>query len=283
MSEEFVLSADNYYSAEANSKYMSVHQYLEFAGGFLLKGCEERAMAELDGTWCGTCNKEIIPGEEHKCETPKPLLVGSYVDSYFEGTLEQFKKEHKEIFTKDGKTLKAEFKQAETMIKRCERDETFMRYMSGEKQKIFTGYLFGCEWKVKLDSYIPDVAIIDLKTSADIRKMWKIADYGYASFVEAFNYTTQLAVYQKIVEINTGKKLPCYIAAVSKSDEPDIEIIYIDQQTLDNALNTVEMNMASVLAVKNREIEPIRCGKCKYCLHTKKLSGPISMYDLIEE
>lgn len=146
-----------------------------------------------------------------------------------------------------------------------------------------TGYLFGCEWKIKMDSYIPGKAIVDLKTSADIHKAWKVQDYGYASFVEYWGYTLQLAVYQKIVEINTGKKLPCYISVVTKEDSPEISVIYVDQMTLDHALNEIEMNMQSVLMVKNGEVEPMRCEKCDYCKSTKVLTGPINHQDLISE
>ena len=134
------LTPENYYSREADKAYMSVHQYLDFMGHMGIYGCEARAMAKLNGEW-----------EE---ETTEAMLVGSYVDSYFEGTLAQFQAEHPEIFTQKGE-LKAKYKQAERMIERCEKDELFMNFMAGEKQKIFTAELFGCEWKCKLDSYIP--------------------------------------------------------------------------------------------------------------------------------
>ena len=111
--------------------------------------------------------------------------------------------------------------------------------------------------------------------------MWKVQDYGYASFVEYWGYTLQLAVYQKIVEINTGNKLPCYISVVTKETYPEIEVIYVDQLTLDHALNEIEMNMQSVLAVKNGDAEPIRCEHCDYCKSTKVLTGPINHQDLI--
>lgn len=271
--EDFVLNESNYYSDEANQRYMSFHQYQSFMGGMLVQGCEAKAMAELRGEW--------------KEETTDAMLVGSYVDSYFEGTLKQFLKEHPECFTKEDKNgnrrLLAKFNKANKMIERCEKDPYFMSTLSGEKQVIMTGYLFGCEWKIKMDSYIPDVAIVDLKTSADIHKAWNIRDYGYASFVEAYNYTKQLAVYQKIVEINTGKKLPCYISVVTKEESPEIAVIYIDQQTLDHALNEIQMNMESVLMVKRGEVEPIRCEKCDYCKATKVLKGPVNYMDLIGE
>lgn len=264
---DFELTNENYYSKEADQAYMSVHQFLDFVGYLGVVGCEARALARIN--------------RDYEEEPTKAMLVGSYVDAYFEGTLPDFKMKHPEIFTQKG-TLKADFKLAEKMIARCEKDDFFMKMLSGEKQRIFTAYLFGCEWKCKIDSYIPNVAIVDLKTSANIHKSWNVADYGYCSFVEYWGYTVQLAVYQKIVEICTGKKLPCYIAVVTKEDEPEIEVIAIDQMTLDHALNYVEMNMASVLMVKNGEVEPTSCCKCDFCKSQKVLTKAISMQDLIE-
>lgn len=262
------LTNDNYYSQEANKEYMSVHEYLSFAGHLGIRGCEAKAMATLNGEW--------------EDPTTDAMLIGSYCDSWFEGTLDKFKKEHAEIFTQKGE-LKAQYKRADKMIDRCAKDIFFMQCMSGEKQKIFTAELFGCKWKCKLDSYIPGVAIVDLKTTANLHQSWRVADQGYVDFTNYWAYTVQLAVYQKIVEINTGKKLPCYIAAVTKEDIPEIEVIGIDQATLDHALNEVEMNMPSVLAVKNGEYEPTRCERCDYCKSTKVLTGAISYQDLIWE
>ena len=267
MNDDYVLTEENYYSKETDKRYMSVHQYLDFVGHMGIRGCESRAMAVLEG--------------KYEKEKSTAMLVGSYVDSYFEGTLDRFKKENPEIFTQKGE-LKANFKQAEKMIARAERDKKFMAYMSGEKQVIMTGYLFGCDWKIKMDSYIPDKAIVDLKTSADIHKAWKVQDFGYANVAEYWGYTLQLAVYQKIVEINTGKKLPCILAFITKEDSPEIKLCYIDQMTLDHSLNEIEMNIGDVLAVKNGEVEPIPCGKCDHCKATQPIEEVINIADLIE-
>lgn len=264
---DFVLTNENYYTQESNEKYMSVHQYLDFAGHMGVQGCEKRAMAALRG--------------EYVKERTTPMLVGSYVDAYFEGTLDQFKEQNPEIFTQKGE-LKANFKQAEKMIERAERDEKFMYYMSGEKQVIMTGYLFGCDWKIKIDSYLTDKAIVDLKTASDLHRAWKVKDFGYASCAEYWGYTVQMAVYQKIVEINTGKKLPCYLAFITKDDSPELKLCYIDQLTLDHSLNEVEMNMPSILMVKSGEVEPIPCGKCEYCNATEPIDKVINIADLIE-
>ena len=105
----------------------------------------------------------------------KALMVGSYVDSYFEGTLDSFKANNPDLFKRDG-GLKAEYVKADEIIERIERDAYFMKYMSGEKQVIMTGELFGAKWKIKIDSYIPDVAIVDLKVMASITRLEWVRD-----------------------------------------------------------------------------------------------------------
>ncbi len=266
--EDFVLTDDNYYTKAANERYMSFHNYMDFVSSNKVYGCEAKAMAILRG--------------EYEEPITDAILVGAYVDHYFEGTLDKFKEEHPEIFTQKGE-LYAKYKLADKMIARCESDPQFMKFMSGEKQTIMTANMFGCDWKIKMDSYIPGVAIVDLKTTASMHKTFYAPDVGPMNFVDAFNYPTQLAIYQRVVYINTGKELPCYICAVSKDAEPDIEILYIDQTTLDDALAKVEANMPHILAVKNGEVDPIRCGlpECIYCRKTKVLKGPILYTDLI--
>lgn len=260
-----VLTADNYYSDEANRQYMSVSQFKDFNGTYGRIGCEFAAMEKLAGRW-----------------NPEPstaLIVGSYVDSYVEGTLDDFKSRNQDIFTAKGE-LKAPYKKAEEIIARIERDKYFMKYLSGEKQTIMTGDLFGCQWKIKMDSYIPGVAIVDLKVMSSITDLKWVKDIGYLDFVRYWNYDIQGAVYQKIVEINTGKKLPFFIAAVTKETEPDIRIIHVTQNYLDEALLIVESNINRVLMVKNGEVEPDRCDLCDCCKHNRILRRPISIMDL---
>ena len=260
-----VLTADNYYSDEANRQYMSVSQFKDFNGTYGRIGCEFAAMEKLAGRW-----------------NPEPstaLMVGSYVDSYIEGTLDDFKSRNPDIFTAKGE-LKAPYKKAEEIIARIERDKYFMKYLSGEKQTIMTAELLCCKWKIKMYSYIPGVAIVDLKVMSSITDLKWVKDIGYLDFVRYWNYDIQGAVYQKIVEINTGKKLPFFIAAVTKETEPDIRIIHVTQNYLDEALLIVESNINRVLMVKNGEVEPDRCDLCDCCKHNRILRRPISIMDL---
>ena len=238
-----ILTNENYYSDEANREYMSVSQYKSF------RKCEAAAMAELKGEW--------------KRPMTTALLVGSYVDSWFEGTLDQFVSEHPEMFKKDG-SLKADFVQAEEIIAFVQRDPVFMEYMAGEKQIILTATLFGTPWKIKIDSNHPD-KIVDLKV---MRSMERIMG---KSFVEHWGYDLQMAIYAAV----RGGNLETYLAVVTKQEPPDIEVIHIPEWRRNELLEETERFMPRILAVKSGEVEPERCGICEYCRATKKIEGPI--------
>ena len=261
-----VLTAENYYSKEANKEYMSVSQYKDFAGTYGKMACEFSAIEKLEERWAQ--------------KKTTPLLVGSYVDSYFEGTVGEFKKETPEIFTQDG-GLKAPYIQADKIIERMERDPLFMMYMSGKKQVIMTAELFGTKWKIKIDSYAEGIAITDLKVVESITKPKWVRDIGYLDFIRYWGYDIQGEIYQEVVYRNTGLRLPFYIAAGTKEEEPNIEVIQVTQNYLDEAKNMVEMNMPRILRVKNGEVEPDRCEMCDCCRHTKVLKRPISITNLV--
>ena len=243
-----ILTNENYYSREANWEYMSVSQYKDF------KSCEARAIASLRGEW----------------ESPSTtaLLVGSYVDSWFEGTLETFELEHPEIFTKKGE-LKADFVQADKLIAYAQMDPLFMEYMAGEKQTIFTAEIFGTLWKIKIDSYHPGDKIVDLKV---MRSMERIMG---KSFVEHWGYDLQLAVYSEVVRRVTGLDLETYLAVLTKQDIPDKEIISVPAWRRHEILYDVERTMPRILAVKSGSEKPQRCGVCEYCRASKMLEEPI--------
>lgn len=262
------LTNSNYYSSKANQQYISVSQYKDFFGTLGMRGCEAKAMAKLHG--------------EYEQESTTAMLVGSYVDSYFGGTLAEFKSRHPEILKKDG-TLKADFIQAESIIKRIESDKKFMQFMSGEKQTIMAAEILGSMWKIKMDSYIPNTAIVDLKIVDDIYKPYYHKDIGKINFIQERGYDFQLAIYQKVVELNTGKRLPCYIAAADKGKTTNIEIIQIRQSELDGALVGIDIGIKRLNLLKSGEEQPERCGRCDYCKQTKIITRPILMSELIEE
>lgn len=257
------LTEENYYSQPMNMAYCSASQYKNFIGCPAIPGCEARAMAELFGDWTP--------------DTSKALLMGSILDALWEGVRgEELAARFPDCVSSRGATkgeLKAEYKQCLELYKRTYSDPKFRAYMSGKKQVIMTGEIEGLPFKIKMDSFIEGKAIVDLKTtqdaSMDFRKY--VADIGQRlPFYMLYSYDIQLAIYREIVRQNTGDNLECYIAAVDKKDHPLPVIINMENNLLDEALDQVKRNCGKIIALKNGEIEPLRCesGGCDYCRDT---------------
>jgi len=257
-----MLTRENYFDKENELKYFGSSQFKSFMK------CEASTMARING--------------EIEEETSTALLVGSYVDAHFEGTLDLFMAQHPEILKRDG-SLKAEYTQANEIINRLERDEMFMKYMSGEKQVIMTAELFGHEFKIRIDSYHEGKAIVDLKVMRDFEPVY-VEELGRVSFVEAWGYDIQGAIYQAVVEASTGKRLPFIIAGATKQkDGADLGLFKVPQYKLDAALKIFEHYVDHFADIKSGLIEPKRCEKCAYCRQTKKLSRIEVLEELANE
>ena len=272
------LTDENYYSTEADTEYMSASQFKSF------RKCEAAALAELRGEWG---KKDTLA-----------LRVGSYVDAYFGGELEQFKANHPEMYKRDG-TLKADFAHAHKVAERLERDELARLLLSGRHQVIKTGKIGGVWYKTKSDSLLsasqveaicekfPQVReivpfggaiIVDLKYMKDFGDVWDEDIHEKVSFVEFWGYDIQGAIYQKIDK----RSCPFVIIGATKEAEPDIEAMYIPDDDLMYSLSEVETLSPRYDAIKRGEIEPNGCGKCAYCRSKKRLTG-IKHYKRINE
>lgn len=241
--DETILTKENY---TTNHYYMSYSRFNRFLR------CEAAAAAN------------------YREPTSTSLLVGSYVDAYFSNEFDEFKSTHPEIFNSRTGELKAEYKQADEIIKRIEQDELLSFYMSGEKQKIMAGKILDVPFKIKMDSYKENEFIADLKILKDFNKVWSDTYNSHMSFVEAFDYDVEMAIFQEIAFQNTGKRLPCYLVCVTKETPSDVGIFQIPQENLDRALDIVKHNLPRIKGILNGEIAPYRCNKCNYCKSTKK-------------
>lgn len=250
------LTSSNYFSTEAAIDYWSVSQFKAF------DQCEAAGLAMARG--------------EYEREQNTALLVGSYVDARFtgdKGALGRFALEHPEIFKKDG-SLKAEFRQAETMIEAVKAQPLMMDYLTGENQVIMSAELFDVPWKIKIDVHGGN-RIVDLKTVKDFEPLYK-EGFGRLNWIEYWGYDIQGAIYQRIEQLYSGRTepLPFYIVAVTKERVPDVAVIQIPQYVLDTALKVVEAKIDKFDLIKHGDMEPTRCGKCDYCKRTKKLIEP---------
>jgi hypothetical protein len=247
------LTVQNYYDQD---EYMSVSSFK------LYKECEKKGLVGFG-------------------KPTEAMLVGSYVDSYIEGTLEEFKLNNPEIISSRGESkgqLKSEFRYADEICKFIDNDKVFSQFMSGEKQRIMTGEIGGVPFKIKMDSYSPNIAINDLKVMATITtRNTKL----YYDFITPYGYDLQLGAYQEIVYQNTGVKLPVYICAVTKESPINSIIINIPQQILDSRLYEIETNIKRFYDVKMKRVEPNGCGICSICIAERKETPIISLLDIV--
>ncbi len=270
------VTAENYFDPNIEMAYMSSTQVKNFCA------CEAAELARLKG--------------EYQPAATTAMLVGSYVDAHFEGSLPLFRAQHPELLKRDG-TLKAEFTRANDIISRMEADELYSLLMSGQKQVIRTGEIAGVPFKVKIDSLLdgdtcaeivrrfPDTAtvmglcdgaIVDQKVMRDLKDVWDGAERAYVPFWKAWGYDTQGAIYQTV----EGHLWPFLLAVGTKEDEPDLRAIHIRDEVLSPKLAEIENVAPRFQAIKEGREAPRRCECCTYCRATRKLTRIIDAEEL---
>lgn len=252
------LTAENYYTHEANEAYWSASFIKE------MMDCPARALAELNG--------------EYERTESTALLVGNYVDSYFEGNEPHmnFIRFHQEIFNSRTGELKRDYQKADEMIARAEQDDVFMSYLTGEKQKILVGDIDGIPFKCKLDFYAPGARIVDFKTVKDFDFVYR-PGRGRLNFAEAWNWTLQMAIYRHI----EGNNLDCFLACVTKQDPPDLRVVMIPHEVMDAEMEVLRTKLPLFNAMRQGIVAAERCENCAYCRGTRKLTGatPLDEFD----
>lgn len=264
---KLLLNSDNYYSQEANREYFSVSQFKS------MMQCEAAEIAKLNG--------------EYVEPYSNALTVGSYTHAAFESD-EAFHEfvvnEQDFIFKKRGNSKYSDFEQADRMIETLKNDEFAMFALTGDKEQIFTGHLFGADWKIKVDNInFQQGFFSDLKTTQSLSKRYWSEKYEkYVSFVENYDYVLQMAIYREIIRQATGYLLTPYIVAVTKENPPDKAILHFDESRFDFEMEYVETMLPSMIKTKQGQAKPIRCEKCAYCRSTKKLSKTFEIGYLLD-
>ena len=244
------LNRNNYFT---ETGHMSNSQYKCF------ERCEDMALAECEGLY-------------QRAKTTA-MLVGSYVDAHVEGRLEEFIEDHPEIISSRGPTKgypKAEYRSADEMINRFERDPFFMSFLEGEKQRLLEGVIGGVPFKAMVDIAADDKTV-DFKTVANFEDMW--LDGQKVSFIRYWGYDIQGAIYQELRRQIDGVRKPFYLACVTKESVPDIAVIQISDEIMAERLKEIEYAAGRYQAIKMGLLEPTRCEKCDWCKATKVLEG----------
>ncbi|HEM2770257.1 TPA: PD-(D/E)XK nuclease-like domain-containing protein [Streptococcus suis] len=270
------LTQDNYYD---NKGYMSVSRFKQYLE------CEAKALALDYGKWIDERDQ-------------KPLIFGNYVHSYFESAEahQKFLEEHKSDLFSSRKPhgLLADYKLADKVIATLETDELFNNLYHGrkgdqvEKEMIVTGTIAGVPFKGKIDSTNHSRGyMVDLKTMKTIKgEEWcqdlKQKVPGAFANIVNYNYHAQLSVYRELLKQMTGRSYRPLIVAVSKENEPDKEILSLDEEMLSEGLEYVLERAGHVWDVVIGKVGPTKCGKCDYCRSRKKLNRIVSIRELLE-
>lgn len=243
------LTKKNYYSQKANMEYMSYSQFKDF------DECPAKAMAKIKGEWTD--------------EYSDSLLIGSFVDSWLDGELDEFKAEHPEIFNSRTGELKANFKQAEELCRIIKDDEYLYSILKGKRQKIITGNIAGVQFKGKIDSLLADITI-DGKILKDCEDCWK--DGQKMPFYMANRYDIQGAIYKTLRKQSLMQDVPFGLAVVTKEKTPDKRLFVFSDETLEKALQEIIAKAPVFDSIKQGVDQAWSCGKCDYCRSQKKLN-----------
>ena len=108
-----------------------------------------------------------------------------------------------------------------------------------------TGEIDGVPVKIKMDSYHPDRAIVDLKIMRDFQPVW-VDGKGKLPFAEAWGYDIQGAIYRAV----EGNSLPFILAAATKEKVPDIALISIPTDVLKDVYKRQKYSIRHVLLLQ---------------------------------
>lgn len=255
------LNRDNYFSKEAELKYMGSSSFKAF--DIFHGGCEAKQIAKREGRW------------EDK-ENPA-FLLGSYVHSWSSGDLQKFMSEHPQLFKKDGTLLK-KYALGDEMINILKNDPLVQKFREGASfEQIFTGKIAGVDFKIQVDILNLDKGyFVDLKTTKNLSETyWSTTKRGKESFIDKYDYYCQIAIYAEILRqslgMAEGEYLEPYIIPVDKrKDVPDHAIIDMGTSFIKDKLEEIKTKLPHIVAVREGREEPIACGKCDYCRSIKK-------------
>lgn len=289
----FELNRKNYFSPEAEALFLGSTSFKNW-DMYSRDGCESREVAKRKGIWA---------------DKPNPaFLLGTYVHSWSSGDLPEFIANTPELFKKDG-TLLAKYALGDEMINTLKSDPAMMQMLQGQKEQIFTGEIAGVPFKIQVDILnLLNAYFGDIKTTKNIyEKYWNPDTREHESFIQKYDYPLQFAIYAEILRQNysnildealkaytenqlkkfieivkSNSYLDGYILAVDKQEVPDHQIIYMDIDSfIAEKLQEIALKLPRIIAVRNGEVEPVRCEKCDWCRHTRRIVKPVHYLDLL--
>lgn len=165
--------------------------------------------------------------------------------------------------------------QVQDSIRELQRQPLYCFNDKYDAQKVLFAEYKGLKLKIKPDRYsLEKMEVRDLKTCKEI-----ISKNGFPSFVQDisnYGYDFQLAFYQIVIEINTGKKFDCIIDAKDKTANNTYECYKLTQMTINEQKHrAIELLEGLIKAKETNTYRPCidrdQCRSCrmyKYCPKT---------------
>jgi len=277
--------AKNYHDPETKREFMSHSQYRAWL------------------TCAAATYAEIFKGYQPRKTTA--LIVGGYVDraltapEEFAQYCEEFKSD---IYGAKGGKL-ADFKKADMLIDRLEKDPTWQIIMAASrKQVVMEGEIGGVPFLYMADMMMEahgTETVIDLKTACDFEDDWTRVYCGPASepmnwvnwsnpkffrnqkvnWIDAAGYWRQLGVGRELFKQTREKREPvCAIIGAKKpvTDERPVGLglwVMDDNARLDAEIRQIEVMLPMVMKWKTGEELAPGCGLCDYCLGISSLEN----------
>ena len=206
-------------------------------------------------------------------------LAGSYIDvallSGDEKLREKVDGKFDTYYTKKGE-LKAMFRDAHKAIDRVSKDNYFMQFLEGDKQVVLETEIEGIPVKGIADVIDFDKKrIVDLKYLRSFADVWNEKTQSKENFIKAYGYDFQLAFYAMLAKQIYKTNFECYIAGVTKEKTIDYNIFELSEITLAQATAEVMIALERFTLVDEGLTPPQHCGRCDYCISTKRLNQSI--------
>lgn len=251
------LTKENYFSKEADLKYMSVSQWK------LFNECSAKAYATIH--------------EMEDATFKSAFLEGHFFEELVAGDAKLFLAQHPEMISSRGATagqLKSEFKIVLNAAEKFNNQKFFKDIINKcEKQVILTGKINDVEVKCCLDLFDKATnSIYDIKCMKDFKEQWSSADKRYIPWYYHWGYVMQLAVYREIVRQNFGEPKEIGLLAATKETIPDIQANAFRNDLLDLELDIFKSKIKYFNDIKNGKIEPVPCNTCDYCKSNKEIT-----------
>ena len=295
------LTRENYYSIEANRAYMSNSQWGDWQkceaaarAQHVIGGDPDRPGTVTDaGGYCppdkdyfvlGRWMHEMVlqsPGWRQAADDLSHLTLGR------SGVMRLKKGD----WNQSGELC-------QRMLKRWQQETDLHGLLAGEKEVMLTGSIAGIPWRCAIDSLdVPRRLVGDLKTPRSVAADWvntRLDSWADGSpkrvkvpWYEVHNYPRQLAgVYRYMAWLHTGEWLDPTIVAIVKYPEPVVRAYGWSEEQVkargEWELERIKERMPRVVAVRDGDAEPTRCGECQYCRITDRSYGDVMVDELAE-